>query len=227
MTVEPPDEPFFRIGLDHIGPFPKSFNGNKYILVCVCHITRYIEAIPVKNESSSETIRALKSRIIYRHGCPREFLVDRGTSFQSREFYKFCSMFNIRLLSTSSGHPQTNGLVERHNSVIRSVLAKYVNPVHNDWGEILDGAVYSINSTVHSVTKKIPYVLVYGREPSLPCDAVLPTNPKILRDNDIQAESKRRKVELAEAKVNTMEFQRRQQDKFDRSHVVVEYKVGD
>ena len=89
--VPPPDDPFFRIGVDYIGPFLTSKQGNKYILVCVCHTTRYVEACAVQEQSASEAVDVILSKVIYRHSCPREILVDKGTQFQGKYF----SSFNI------------------------------------------------------------------------------------------------------------------------------------
>jgi len=224
--ISPPVEPFFRIGVDYIGPFPKSKSGNKYVLTLVCHSTRYVEAWPTKDQNSSAAIDVLKKRVIYKHGCPRELLVDKGTPFQSSKFKEFCQKFKIRMLSTSAGHPQTNGIVERHNDSVKSVIAKYVDRSHHDWEDRLDAAVYSINTTVHSVHKFTPFFLVYTRDPFLPCDAVVPSNPKTMDDGDLEQRRQKAKDCLLEANRRTRADQHRRKQRFDAVHPTVLYKPG-
>jgi hypothetical protein len=47
--------PIDRIGIDVIGPLPKSKNNNRYILVIGDHFTRWVEAYPLPNQQA-ETI---------------------------------------------------------------------------------------------------------------------------------------------------------------------------
>ncbi|KAI8487212.1 hypothetical protein Bbelb_350100 [Branchiostoma belcheri] len=42
-------EPFRRLGIDIVGPLPRSWSGNKYVLTIIDHGTRYPEAIPMQS----------------------------------------------------------------------------------------------------------------------------------------------------------------------------------
>jgi len=55
-----PGLPFTRVGLDLIGPLPKTRRGNRYIIVLVVYFTKWVEAKPLKQTSSDEVIRFLK-----------------------------------------------------------------------------------------------------------------------------------------------------------------------
>ncbi len=69
---------------------------------------------------------------------------------------------------------KTNGLVERLNKTLKSVLSAYINLEHDDWDEGVAMAAFAINSARQS-TRYTPFELLYGRSPALPIDYVLPT----------------------------------------------------
>jgi len=107
------------------------------------------------------------------------------------------------------------------------IMEKYVDASHRDWEEKLTAAVYAINTTVHAVTKVSPFFLIHGRDPFLPCDAMLPTNTKKLHDDSPEERKNRVLRALQEAKRNTVKFQTQVKDRFDAKHPSVEYRPGD
>ena len=75
-----PGLPFTRVGLDLIGPLPKTRRGNRYIIVLVDYFTKLVEAEPLKQTSSDEVIRFLKN-VFARHGVPELLITDNGPQF--------------------------------------------------------------------------------------------------------------------------------------------------
>src|SRR5439155_7985884 len=117
--------------VDFIGPFPLTHPGrNQYVLVIRDHLTRFMEVLPVKSTASKYAITVLEEYVIYRHSCPKEIVVDQGTSFTSDEFHEFANKYKIDLKFTTPFHPQTNAITERSNSTLKSIVSKYVNDHH-------------------------------------------------------------------------------------------------
>ena len=75
--------PFERVAMDLIGPFDRSTQGYRFVLVLVDYATRYPEAVPLRNISAKSVAQAL-FQVISRVGIPKEILTDQGTSFMSR-----------------------------------------------------------------------------------------------------------------------------------------------
>ena len=69
----PVSGPFNRIGVDVV-QFPKSAKGNKYAIVFVDYLTKWVEVFPTPNQSALTIARLLVSEIISRHGVPRELV---------------------------------------------------------------------------------------------------------------------------------------------------------
>ena len=72
--------PFDRIGVDVV-QFPKSKRGNKYAIVFVDYLTKWVEVFATPDQSALTIAKLLVEEIISRHGVPRELLSDRGAAF--------------------------------------------------------------------------------------------------------------------------------------------------
>ena len=51
----PVHSPFYQIGIDFVGPLPKTSNGNKYIIVAMDYLTKWPEAKAVPRATAEET----------------------------------------------------------------------------------------------------------------------------------------------------------------------------
>uniref|UniRef100_A0AAQ4PFW0 Integrase catalytic domain-containing protein n=1 Tax=Gasterosteus aculeatus aculeatus TaxID=481459 RepID=A0AAQ4PFW0_GASAC len=129
--------PFERIGLDLIGPFHRSARGYRFVLVLVDYATRYPEAVPLRNISAKSVAQAL-FQVISRVGIPKEILTDQGTSFMSRTLRELYGLLGIKSIRTSVYHPQTDGLVERMNKTLKSMIRKFISDLEHNWDHWLD-----------------------------------------------------------------------------------------
>ena len=78
------------------------------------------------------------------------------------------SKFNINRLRTTPYHPQTDGMVERANSVILEMLHHIVAEHKEDWHEHLDAVAFSLRTSVDLDIGLTPFFMLYGREARLP-----------------------------------------------------------
>ena len=60
-----------EIGIDTVGPFVSSDNGNNYTVTVIDWYTSWIEAHTVPNKEDNTITKELLERIIPQHGCPR------------------------------------------------------------------------------------------------------------------------------------------------------------
>ena len=67
-------------------------------------------------------------------GAPERLVTDRGTCFTSNTFQNFSLQHGIKHTLNSSRHPQSNGLIQRLNSTIISIMKITTQNVNtNDW----------------------------------------------------------------------------------------------
>ena len=88
-------------------------------------------------------------------------------------------MKEVRLLlgfhkaNTSAYHPQTDGLVERFNQTLTTMLAKTVERGGKDWDHHLPFVLFACRASQHQSTQESPSFLLYGRDPRLPTEDML------------------------------------------------------
>jgi hypothetical protein len=161
--------PFHQIGIDFVGPLPRTINGNRYIIVAMDYFTKWPEAKPLPRATAEETSNFIYNEIICRHGCPKYLLSDRGTHFNNKIIEELTEKFEIKHLFSSPYHPQTNGLVERFNRTLCESLAKMVNKVE-EWDDYIAPILFAYRTSKQAATKMTPFFLTYGREAVLPLD---------------------------------------------------------
>ena len=77
----PPTSAFDHIGIDIVGPLPRTLRGNRYIVVAVDYLTKYPEARALPLADTLNIAPFIYEDIICRYGIPRELTSDNGTEF--------------------------------------------------------------------------------------------------------------------------------------------------
>ena len=90
-------------------------------------------------------------------------LSDNGGEFKNELAARVSKQFGFRQRFISPGHPQSNGLCERCNGVISTLLAKACADDVKMWDERVLEACFLYNAKKHSSTQVSPYKLVYGK----------------------------------------------------------------
>nr|GEY13433.1 hypothetical protein [Tanacetum cinerariifolium] len=80
-------------GIDFMGPFP-SLQGNKYILVAVDYLSKWVEAKVLPTNDARVVCKILKS-LFARFGTPRAIISDRGTHFCNDQFAKVMLKYGV------------------------------------------------------------------------------------------------------------------------------------
>ena len=166
-------EPWERVSVDITGPHPRSSRQNQYILTCVCHFSKWAEAIPIRNHTAPTVARALVVHIFSRFGTPKQLLTDRGREFESELFLELMKWMEIDKLRTSAYQPSTNGAVERFHRTLNTMLGKVVSDSQRDWDDRLPAVLAAYRSSLHESTGYTPNRLFLGREVRMPLDLLL------------------------------------------------------
>ena len=177
QPITPPKLPYEQIGIDHLGPFKKTKNGNLHLIVTIDYLTRYVEAKAVPSTDSTAVIEFLEKDLFARHGVVEKLISDSGSAFTSVEFQNYMKKKMINHILASVEHPETNGLVEKANRTITSAISAYVNLTHTDWDDQLPNALFAINTAKQATTKISPFELLYGRTARTPIELAFPWPP--------------------------------------------------
>ena len=115
-------KPFKRVVIDLVGPIsPPSEEGQRYILTLADFSTRYPEAVLPK-KIDTETVAEALVDILSRLGVPEGILSDLGTQFVSDCIREVTRLLSIKQLTTTPYHPMCNGLTEKFNGTMKSML---------------------------------------------------------------------------------------------------------
>ena len=227
IAVEGPNH---RVGLDIIGSLPESRNGNRYILVMVDYLTKWCEAVPIKQQDTRTIAAAIVSEWISRFGVPAILHSDQGPAFESHLFRQLCNLIGVQKTRTTPYHPEGNGLVERTNRTIKKILSSFIERYEEDrWDESLSLCMLAYRSSVHDSTGYTPAFLQLGRDLRLPSDADLPLIPAEMIDCDEFARQLRQRMfsAIQIARENISHAQQHQKTVYDRSSHGPIYAVND
>jgi hypothetical protein len=161
-------QPFERIGIDIVGPLPETRNKNKYMVVAIEYLTKWVEVRALDKATAENVANFVFEEIICRYGAPKIILTDQGSHFKNKMIKELCDKFGIQHRLSSPYHPQTNGLVERFNRTLTTMLAK-TNDIFN-WDLHIPSVLFAYRTAKHSTTKYTPFYLNYGRNPVLPLE---------------------------------------------------------
>lgn len=227
QPIQPSGIPFTKVGVDLLGRFPLSSEGNRYVIVCTDYLTRFTITKALPNGEAIEIAKFLIEDVILKHGAPRELISDRGRSFLSNLIFEINRLCKTTHLLTSAYHPQTNGLTERFNKTLADMLAMYVSVDQRNWDSILPFVTFAYNSAKQESTGFTPFFLMHGREVETPLDSILPVNTENSANNYVAKLISNAEEARQLAKLNIMKSQSRDKYRYDQHHRPVEYHRGD
>ncbi|GJV56683.1 reverse transcriptase domain-containing protein, partial [Tanacetum coccineum] len=155
-------------GIDFMGPFPSS-HGNKYILVAIDYLSKWVEAKELPTNDARVVVKFLKS-FFSRFKTPRAIISDRGTHFCNDQFAKVMSKYGVTHRLATSYHPQTSGQVEVSHRGLKRILERTVRENRASWSDKLDDALWAFRTAFKTPIAYTPYKLVYGKSCHLPIE---------------------------------------------------------
>ena len=125
------------------------------------------------NQTALTTADTLATQWISRYGVPSQIHTDQGRNFESDLFAELCKILGINKTRTTPYAPWSDGLVERFNRTLQTMLKGLVNNERNDWDEHIPYVLMAYRSTPQQSTNCTPYKLLFGREMCLPIDLMV------------------------------------------------------
>ncbi|GJW58451.1 reverse transcriptase domain-containing protein [Tanacetum coccineum] len=154
--------------IDFMGPFPSS-KGNKYILVAVDYLSKWVKAKALPTNDARVVCKFLKS-LFARFGAPRAIISDRGTHFCNDHFANVMLKYGVTHRLSTAYHPQTSGQVEVSNRGLKRILERTVGENRASWSDKLDDALWAFRTAYKTPIGCALYKLVYGKACHLPIE---------------------------------------------------------
>ena len=125
-----------------------------------------MEAFGIPNQAAT-TVADKLMEFILRFGVPEQLHSDQGRNFESDVIAEVCNTLGVVKTRTT---PQSDGLVERQNRTLLSMLAMATTNHPSSSENHLQGLCMAYNTSVQPTTGYTPFFLMFGRQARIPID---------------------------------------------------------
>ena len=168
---------FERVHIDLV-MLERSKTGHRYILTAIDAMTHYLIAVPLRTKTTQEVAAALIQHVVLPFGVMDKVISDNGPEFLSEVFKSIMQDQQIEHRTVAIYTPKTNGLCERVNKSLVSILICLVNDNPKTWTDMLPSAVAAYNGSYSESLRENPQFLMFLRDLKRPIDVFLPSNIK-------------------------------------------------
>ena len=148
-------EPYELVAID-LAEFPRSQNGNKYLMLAIDHYSRRAFAKPLRNKMASTIAKEFEYNFIPSFiAVPQRLLSDNGAEFQNSLFKTLLDKYHVKHQTIAPGYPASNGAIERLVGTVKSLL-RTTCLEGGEWDEMLPLTLNAYNNTLHKSIKMKP-----------------------------------------------------------------------
>ncbi|GFR62129.1 Pol polyprotein [Elysia marginata] len=166
VNIPVPAKRFSHLLIDLVGPLPPS-EGFSHLMTISDRTTRWPEAIPLNNTSTTDCARALI----------RHWISEGGSQFTSTLWNEISQQQGVQIHRTTAYHPQSNDLIERFHRTLKAALkARLQGP---NWADELPWVLLGLRTAPKEDLGTSAAELVYGTPLCVPGEFIDPT-PKPL-----------------------------------------------
>jgi len=185
---------------------------------------------PTPDQKSIRIVRLLTEEVVPAFGVLEALLSDRGTNLLSHLMQDVCNLLGTRKLNTTAYHPQCDGMVERFNRTLKTMLRKHAAKFGNQWDKYLHGTLWAYRNVPHESTGEKPSFLLYGFDCHSPTEAAL-LPPSTIQPTDVADYREELSLSLFSARElaakTIQKAQKRYKDQHDKYLSPTEYGLGD
>ena len=220
---------FQIVGVD-IMELPRTTQGNRYVVVFQDFLSKFPLVFPVPDQKSLWIAKLLVEEVVPLFGVPEALLSDRGANLLSHLMKELCAALGVKKLNTTAYHPQCDGMVERFNRTLKSMLRKHAAKYGTQWDTYLHGVLWAYRNTPHESTGEKPSFLLYGFDCRSPTEAALLPRRRV---EPVAVDNYREEAMLALSQARDLAVksvrraQKRYKAQYDKSATPSEVKVGD
>ena len=220
-----------RVHIDILGPFKPSAKGNVYILMMVDQFTKWLECVPLPDQTAESVARGAVEDFFSRFGCPTYLHSDQGKNFDGNVFREVCLLLQITKQRTTAYRASANGQVERYNRTLVQLMRCYIRESQLSWDDNLNLLAGAIRASVNRSTGQTANMMMLGREVRHPQDLMFgsaqrdreTTEPNVYVSKLLKTFTAVH--DLARSHLKTAQV--RQKSDYDRNLHTTHYEVGD
>ena len=188
--------------------------------------TRIAQAVPCVNQTAVVVAKALQDHWFAYYGIPNRLHSDQAQNFEGMVINELCKLYGIKKSRTTPYHPRGNP-VERFNKTLCNLIKSVDYEKRRKWPDFLFHLTYIYNTTPHSITGIAPFVLMFGRQPTIPLDHLLDNTKEDWDQNFVlrQAQTLQHAHRLATSR--TTKSRASDKRRWDRKALAKPLEIGD
>lgn len=152
-----------HMAIDLAGPFPRTTDGERYMLILVDVCTRFVFLRPLKTKRALDVATTLFD-IFCIIGFPRILQSDNGSEFVNHVVRSLTVAMGTKHRLVTPYHPRANGVAERHVQTACSILRKEIQAHGATWAQHLNMAQLAMNTRVVALHNSSPFSLFFARK---------------------------------------------------------------
>lgn len=158
-----PGLPWETIHIDYVTALNPTHDGYDAILTVVDAFTKFAIFIPAKKTFTAiQTARLLIDHVFSMVGPPKRIVSDKGTNLIKGVMPELHNWIGCESVTTSTNHPQTNGLAEKANKTIVDMIRTLVDRFRNNWPACIKLAQYEHNKSRTSSHRYSPFKALFA-----------------------------------------------------------------
>ena len=157
-----------RVQMDLIDMRHEPSDKFRWILHLKDHYSKFTSLYALKTKEAIEVAKKLEIFVAH-YGPPQIFQADNGKEFKGAVLI-LIKKLRIKIINGRPRTPQTQGLVEQANSVVKDKLRKWkLQEGRSDWASALAFIASAMNKQTHSSLPRdlTPWKVFFGRPPAL------------------------------------------------------------
>jgi hypothetical protein len=154
--------PFDRVAMD-VKDMPMAVDGSKYLLVCVCEITNYPVAVPMKDQKATTIFNCFFQAVVCDHTCPKVIITDKAATFTGELSAMLYHRLRIKRLLVNPRNKGANR-AERYIQTLVNEIVAVVSDSGEHWPAYVKPALAAFRNFVSPTTGFSPYEMVTGRQ---------------------------------------------------------------
>ena len=218
--MDVPAYPFEKVSLDISGPYDETLQGNVYIVSFVDWLTNWPEAYAVADKKAQTVAGLILTEIFPRYG------TDNGAENVNEIMRETMASLNIKYITTSPYHPQSNTKVERFHRFLGDILSKLTESDRHNWDLYLTHTLAAVRFSMCETTKFSPYYMLFGHDVVLPVDNLLKPRRKYMGEDHRLIIEQQHKT-FVRARDRIRRAQKKRNHAINKSRRKVELDVGD
>ena len=125
--------------------------------------SRWVEAVPSKDQSAATVIKFLTREVMPRFGIPAEISSDNGSAFIQKTVKQVIQQLHVKQRLGCVYHPQSQGMVERVNGTTKTKINKICASAKLNWVDALPLALMSYRMQTNRMTHLTLHEMLTGR----------------------------------------------------------------